>query len=87
MGETNFEMSLSFDSTEDDGSPRVFAGMYRMPFADLHHSVPVGSIVYTSAGSITTVDALRAAWLAGEFDRPLYRPAGSSESVQDATQP
>lgn len=63
-------MTLSFEPYEDDGTPRLFVGMWRPPFETLTHDelvslLPVGALV-------VRMGEPRDRWLAGGLDRPLY---------------
>ena len=62
--------ALTFEPYDEEGHPRVFAGLFRPPFESLtpeevHALLPVGQLVARHG-------EYRAAWLAGALDRPLY---------------
>lgn len=59
---------FSFEATKEDGSPRVFVGMWRSP------SVPQaqGYVLCTCGSMLQTVQMMKDHWLQGHFDRPLY---------------
>ena len=71
---------LSFDAYDEDGSPRVFAGMHRPPLAEVREDALHRPAAYPFGASIYP-DVLRDYWKQGECDRPLYqtRPRGPKE--------
>ena len=62
--------ALTFEPYDEEGHPRVFAGLFRPPFESLTHEewealLPPGSYAIPQ-------DLPRRRWLAGALDRPLY---------------
>ncbi len=59
---------LSFEATNEDGTPRVFAGMHRPPLIQ-----PQGYVCCSCGSILQTQQMLMDHWQMGHFDSPLYR--------------
>ena len=58
---------LTFDATDKDDEPRVFAGMHRPPRIN-----PTGYVMCTCGMVLQTTNQLNDHWQSGHMDRPLY---------------
>lgn len=68
-------MTLSFEPTNEDGSPRIFVGNHRPIFGDLTKRMrESGATIHQSAlfGTCHSMSDLKRCYDAGEFDKPLY---------------
>lgn len=72
---------LSFDAYEPDGSPRVFAGVFRPPFDEISEDEWHR---FAEIGPMYAVDHRQRAWSQGKLDRPLYEASSSQTAIREA---